>query len=115
MSPTAWPMAWVACSTACPTRSVGRSGLLISAHPRPRHLRRYATLLAAASKSLASGACDRPQRRPPPRHLEEERRHRVDQQSGQRADHRAVDPDELEVAADLQLDLPRGLLRVPAL
>ena len=40
---------------------------------------------------------------------------RVDRQPGQRADHGAVDPDELQVAADLQLEPAAGLLGVPSL
>src|SRR3954452_14315787 len=44
----------------------------------------------------------------------EEHAHRVDQHSDEPADDRAVDPDELEVPADVQLDLPGRLLAVPA-
>src|SRR4051794_33961520 len=40
---------------------------------------------------------------------------RVDEQPGEAADHGAVDADELEVPADLQLDAPGGLVRVPPL
>ena len=38
----------------------------------------------------------------------------VDEQPDQRADHRAVDADELQVPPDLELEAPAGLLRVPA-
>src|SRR5215216_6193304 len=38
---------------------------------------------------------------------------RVDDQAGQAAHQRAVDADELQVLADLQLDLARRVLRVP--
>lgn len=41
-------------------------------------------------------------------------RDRVDDQPHERADQRAVDPDELQVAPDLQLQAPAGLGRVPA-
>src|SRR6188472_1588700 len=37
----------------------------------------------------------------------------VDEQPGEAADHRPVDPDELEIATDLQLDAPRRLGRIP--
>src|SRR5918995_3088470 len=40
---------------------------------------------------------------------------RVDREAGERADHRAVDADELQIASDLQLELLGGLTRVPAL
>ena len=45
----------------------------------------------------------------------EQQADRVDDDSRKRADDGAVDPDELQVAADLQLDLARGLLRIPTL
>ena len=41
--------------------------------------------------------------------------HRVDQHADQAADDGAVDPDELQVAADVQLDPAGRLLAVPAL
>ena len=39
----------------------------------------------------------------------------MDDDTHEAADDGAVDPDELQVATDVQLDLARGLLAVPAL
>src|SRR6185503_17825872 len=41
--------------------------------------------------------------------------HGVDHDAGEATDHRAVDADELEVAADLQLDATAGVVGVPLL
>ena len=44
----------------------------------------------------------------------EDQRHHVDEQADQRADHGAVDPDELQVPADLELEAPAGVVGIPA-
>src|SRR5829696_5528717 len=45
--------------------------------------------------------------------LRKQRRDQIDQHAGEAADDRAVDADELQIAADRQLDAARSELRIP--